>query len=382
MKGYFGLIGAAVLLVGAAPSLHAQSYVSDIRELAAGDSVAAEAADSASAGESTAPATSTIQVATGEVRFSGLLQAWYSAAEGGDASTFRLRRAEMKFAGRVTDRASWVVAVDPAKVLKVNHSYSTVGDQQVVTAQEVNQASLLLQDAYVEVGFGPVEVQAGQFKLPLSREGSEISSARLATVERARFISSGKYGLVRDVGVMATASPLQAVTVQLGLFNGAGQHQNSVDADDGKVVAGRLRVDGGLEGLSLGASGAWSGEGEASELRTDRVGADVQLIRGPLGLRGEVMRGWDGLHSALGYYGLASYHLGGSLDLTGRYDVWDRDMSREESAASARERSYELSLSHAVGGPNTRVQLSVMRRDYGGLRDASNQVLVNVQTAW
>ena len=381
MKVYIVLAGAA-LIAASASAAPAQSYVGSVRGVAEADSVAGAAADSAAGVDAPAATSTAIQVASGEVRFSGLVQAWYSAFDGGDINTFRLRRAEMKFAGQVTERAGWVVTVDPAKALKVNHSYSTVGDQRVVSEQEVNQASLLLQDAYVEVGVGAIDVTAGQFKLPISREGSEISSARLATVERARFISAGKYGLVRDVGVMMTGSPVASLTVQLGLFNGAGEHQNSVDSDDGKVLAGRLRFDGGIEGLSVGASGAWSGEGAESERRTDRLGADLQLARGPLLVRGEVMRGWDGLFSASGYYGLATYHLGGSLDLTGRYDVWDRDIAREESAADARERNYELSLSHAVGGPNTRVQLGLLRRDWGGLRVASNQVLVNFQTSW
>lgn len=288
----------------------------------------------------------------------------------------------MKFAGNVTDRAGWVLVVDPAKALKVNHSTSLVGDQEVVTDQEVNQASLLLQDAYVEVGFGPLDVQAGQFKLPLSREGLEVSSARLETVERAGFINAGKLGNVRDIGVMVSASPAAPVTVQFGLFNGAGEHQNSTDSDDGKVLAGRLRVDGGLDGLSLGASGAWSGEGETSVKRTDRIGADLQFARGPLALRSEVMRGWDGLRSSSGYYGLASYQLADALEVSGRYDIWDRNTALETTAADARERTYELALSHLVGGPNTRVQMSILRRDWGGLRDASNQVMVNFETSW
>lgn len=381
MKSYIGLVGIAAILAGTAAPASAQSYVSSVSGLALDDSASVVAADSVD-DATAAPAASSILVSTGQVRFSGLLQAWYSAADGADVSSFRLRRAEMKFAGNVTERAGWVLVVDPAKALKVNHSTSLVGDQEVVTDQQVNQASLLLQDAYVEVGFGPLEVQAGQFKVPLSREGLEVSSARLETVERAGFINAGKFGNVRDIGVMVTGSPAAPVTVQLGVFNGAGEHQNSTDSDDGKVLAGRLRVDGGLDGLSVGASGAWSGEGSRSAQRTDRLGADIQMVRGPLTLRSEVMRGWDGLRRAGGYYGLASYRLGGSLELTGRYDLWDRDRSLETSGANARERTYELAVSHLVGGPNTRVQMSLLRRDWGGLLDASNEVLVNFQTAW
>jgi hypothetical protein len=322
-----------------------------------------------------------MEVGAGKVKFSGLVQAWYMGGSSDVTSTFRVRRAEMKFAGEIGPSARWTVMFDPSKALRVSNSYATVDGTRVVTDGKVTQGSLLLQDAYVSVLLGGFTLDAGQFKLPLTLEGSSVSSARLETVERSLLINEGKYGNVRDLGAMLSGPLSSDISFQIGLFNGAGEGQNSVDANDQKVAAGRLELRTALEGLRLGTSGAWSGEESDENPRRDRLGADLSFSRGPVLLRSEVMRGWDGELERRGYYALAAYRHG-RKELVGRYDTWDPNTGLETAAGNVTERSYTGGLGWLLGGSNTKVQANYTYRTFGDLLSARSLFLVNLQTSW
>ena len=311
-----------------------------------------------------APRRAALEVGVGTVRFGGLVQAWYVDGPAERVtSTFRLRRAQLKFAGEINPRASWTVMLDLAKTLRV-------ADGRAVPA------SHLLQDAYVTFGAGRATVDVGQLKLPLSYEGNVVPAWRLETVERAAFVVDGKLALVREVGARVTV-PVAGGSVQAGAFNGAGEGQNGQDTDDRKVVAGRVELPSVL-GVRVAASGAWShAPGEA---RRDRAGADARADVGPLALRAEYMRGWDGLAERAGYYGLAVYRRR-AWELVGRFDSWDRDVRTELLPDALRQRDWTAGVNYLVSDTNARVQLNYVMRQVPG-QPATALLLGAVQTAW
>jgi Phosphate-selective porin O and P len=321
-----------------------------------------------------------IQVGAGSVEFSGLVQAWYQSGTEADVGTFRLRRAEMKFSGELDPRVEWVVNVDPAKALKINNTYATVGETTVVSDGKVSQSSLMLQDAYMGFQFGHLKLTAGQFKLPLSLEGSVQSSAKIETVERAMFINNGKYGLVRDLGAMVSGSA-GPVGFQIGAFNGLGEHQNSVDADAEKPIVGRVVVTPSSQ-LQFGLSTAVGGALSEDALTRDRLGVEGKFVGGPLTVRAEWMQGRDGLTTREGYYALGAYRIAPSLEVAARFDVWDANTALESSAPDARRRDLVASLSYFLAGQNAKLQSSLIRREHGLDLPAENLIQVNFQTSW
>ena len=117
------------------------------------------------------PAAAPVVIGITSLKLSGWIQVWYANGSHA-ANTFRIRRAEIKFAGTASSRASWVVGFDAAKSLSVNQTFATVAGQTVVRDGSINQASRMLQDAYLTVGlFRHLSLDAGQFKLPFSHEG-------------------------------------------------------------------------------------------------------------------------------------------------------------------------------------------------------------------
>ncbi len=314
--------------------------------------------------EAKAPAAA-LQVGVGTVRFGGLLQAWYVDGPGDQVtSTFRVRRAELRFAGEVTPTARWTLMLDLAKTLKV-------------TDGRANPTTHLLQDAYVTLDAGPLEIDAGQLKLPLGHEGSVASSARLETIERTPFITEGKLGMVRDLGVLVGVPLGRGARLGVGAFNGVGEGQNGQDADDAKIGVARLELPT-IGGLRVAASGAYGGARD--DARRDRLGADAVLAAGPATVRVEWMRALDGAVQREGWYGLAAYRVG-DWQLVGRHDVFDRDRHAETGAADMRERDWTAGVTYLVSGSNVRVQANYVRRTFA-TQPGEGMLYAAVQTAW
>ena len=311
-----------------------------------------------------APAVMTISLGT--VKFSGYLQAWYVGRSTDATSTFRVRTAQLKFVGAVNPRAHWTLMLDPAKAL-------------TVTDGKVNQASQMLQDAYGTVTVKGVDIDAGQFKLPFAAE-TDLSPTQMETIERTLFITKGKLGFVRDVGAMVSTPAKAPVRVKAGLFNSTGESQNTTDGNNQKVVAGRLELHTPLPGFRLGSSGAWGGRVSTTNPRHDRLGADASYGRGPVTLRGEWMRGWDGTRVGVGYYGLASYHLR-AAELVSRYDVWTRDVTAAPGTVGLGERDLIAGVNYTLTGSGVKLGANYAFRevDRASHRHA---LLLSMLTAW
>jgi hypothetical protein len=329
-----------------------------------------------------------VEVGIGKIKFNGLLQTWFIGGNGGLTDTFRIRRAELKFTGEISPHFKWTVMIDPSKSLSLNNTFTTVAGNTVVKDTSVNQASRILQDAFITLSYlKRVNVNVGQFKVPLSLEGLQ-SSANLEVVERPLFVSDrargGTFGDVRDLGLMLYGPLTKRIDYQIGVFNGSGENQNDLDKNDQKAVAGRLVVRPSiLKGLQLGGSGVWGNGQRADRPRRDRLGAEALFTRGPLTLKGELMTGSDGAIHRRGYYGHLAYLFNPKIQGVFRVDTWDPDISRETTAASATERDYVAGFNYFIREKYFKLQFNYVRKTYGNhLIPSRNVLLLNLQTWW
>jgi hypothetical protein len=328
-----------------------------------------------------------VEVGIGKIKFNGLLQAWYIGGNGGLTDTFRIRRAELKFTGEISPHFKWTVMIDPTKSLSLNNTFTTVGGTTVVKDTSVIQASRILQDAFITLSYWKrVNINVGQFKVPLSLEGLQ-SSGQLDT-ERALFASDrargGTFGDVRDVGLMIYGPLSKRVDYQLGVFNGSGESQNDLDKNDQKAVAGRLVARPSIiNGLQIGGSGVWGNGQRGDRPRRDRLGAEALFVRGPWTLKGEVMTGSDGPIHRRGYYEHLAYLFNPKFQGVFRIDTWDPDISRETSAASATERDYVGGFNYFIREKYFKLQFNYLRKTYTNhLIPSRNVLLLNLQTWW
>jgi phosphate-selective porin len=277
--------------------------------------------------------------------------------------------------------------IDPAKALSLNNTFTTVSGTTVLKDTSVNQASRILQDAFITLSyFKRANINAGQFKVPLSLEGLQ-SSGQLDT-ERALFASDrargGTFGDVRDVGIMLYGPLSKEVDYQIGVFNGSGESQNDVDKNDQKAVAGRLVVRPTfIRGLQLGGSGVWGNGQRADRPRRDRLGAESMFVRGPITLKGELMTGSDGAVHRRGYYGHFGYRFDPKFQGIFRIDTWDPDIARENNAANATERDYVAGFNYFIREKYFKLQFNYLRKTFAnGLVPSRNVLFLNLQTWW
>lgn len=327
------------------------------------------------------------EVGFGTLRLDGLLQMWYSANDAGTATSFRIRRAEVKVSGKVSSTVAWSMMFDIAKALQLNATTGTVGGNRVVTGTSVNQSSRMLQDAQLTLDITPkLRVDAGQFRLPFGNVGSSGAST-LETIDRPMSQSDrargGSFGDVRDVGVVARGSVRTFADYWIGAFNGSGESMNSVDADNEKVVVGRLSLRTPMKGLRVGASMLSSGYPAGHAARRDRVTTEATWQRAQWLVRAEAARGTDGTTDRAGGFVLGGYRPSRALQLVSRVDVWDPDVRRDGDAASARATDVMAGATWFLAGDNAKLQVNLSHRaftQHGA--PAVNQLLVNLQASW
>ncbi|HVV81882.1 MAG TPA: porin [Kofleriaceae bacterium] len=145
----------------------------------------------------------------GHLEIHGLLQVWFIQSfddnehdGGGPKTNFRIRRTEIKLAGRIIPKVEFEVQVDPSRSLDGN---------------ETNRA--ILQDASITFGhLDKAKITLGQGHTPISFEGLR-SASKLLFIERA--IVSGTFGDQRDIGVWAHEK-IGKIGYVIGIFNGSG----------------------------------------------------------------------------------------------------------------------------------------------------------------
>jgi len=323
----------------------------------------------------------------GRIKFDGLIQAWYSAGDG-TKNSFRFRRAEMKFSGQILPKVKWTLMIDPAKALSLNTTTTTVSGVPVVNSVTPNQASRILQDAFITLNYiKDVNIDIGQYKIPLSQEGLQSSSA-LDTVERALFMSDrsrgGGLGDIRDFGIQFSGPIGKNVNYQIGVFNGTGETQNIADTNQEKAVIGRFVVRPPfVKGLSLGVSGAWSNADRLTNPKRDRLGAELGYTNSKFKFKTEVMGGIDGDTHRLGYYTHFGYKMTPKLEAIFRIDGFDPDRRRETNSSNVTEIDYVGGLNYYISEHNVKLQFNYIRKTFNnGIQSPKNLFSANLQTAW
>ena len=269
----------------------------------------------------TAPGT--LKVGDGELKLGVLLQAWFVGDDspqgpGTDylgnptgVNTVRIRRAEIRFSGKVARSWGFDVQIDPAKT----QVFASGGDDKI------------LQDAFVSfLGLAGHELALGQKKIALTEEGLR-SSADIDFAERARI--TRVVGDQRQLGFFYRGELGKAFAVQASATSGL--PSNVSGTSDRLFVAGRLDVKP-AKGLLVGVSGGTGAQGTQA-LTRDRLGAHVRWDGTealPLMLRAEYGMATDGQADGAeidrdGFYVSALYTLAKRFRVGLRYEGYDPD---------------------------------------------------------
>jgi hypothetical protein len=262
-----------------------------------------------------------------------------------------------------------------------------VNGSKVVTDASVNQSTRMLQDALLTVDITPhVHLDAGQFRLPLGNVGSS-SSAGLETIERPMFQADrargGAFGDVRDVGFVVRGAARSYADYWIGAFNGSGESMNTVDANNEKVVVGRVSVRLPVAGLRIGLSGLSSGCAAGNAARRDRVGGELTYQHDVYIARAELQRGVDGVIDRAGGFVLFGVRPSKRAQFVARFDAWDPNWRTDGDAASARATDVMGGATWFLAGDNAKLQVNVSHRWFAhDVATAINQLLVNLQTSW
>ncbi len=372
--------GGASLSALAELNKKVEADVSEVRTAVAATTSLAERAQEAS---STA-----MKSGFGHVRFNGLVQIWGSAGDAGYRDSFRIRRTELTLSGQINDKVRWAIMVDPAKSLSLNSSSAFMNGTTVLSGSSVNQASRILQDAFVSTTYIPhLRVDVGQFKIPLSMESGE-SSASLSTFERALFMSDrargGSFGDIRDIGVMLSGALTKYADFYVGEFNSSGDRQNDVAVNDQKATIGRLVIKP-VKWLQIGGSGAYGNGGSRPDRpRRDRLGAEFLIRHAGFTVKSEYMQGKDANVLRQGYYALTSYRLRQRFEPVFRFDAFDPDVRHSNlNAATAPERDFIAGFNWYLSDTHFRIQTNYVRKTFAkDVMPGRNLVFVNLQTAW
>ena len=303
------------------------------------------------------------------------LQFWaFGANQGGDTqTTLRLRRAELKIKGEVIPKLlGFNVMIDPARALENNRSTLSVTGSDGSTTGSVsvnNQGNItILQDFGVTLMSEYADVTVGQFKIPVSYEGSS-SSTKLLFPERA--VVSRRFGDQRDIGIKVEKKIGKHFYYQAAVFNGEGQ--NKTDSNTQKDLAARFEiypVDGVMVGL-VGYTGITS---RGTSPTKDRLEADFRLDLANVLLQAEYIHGWDGATGqamprgeSAGVYAMLGYTFMNKLQPVFRIGHYDPDV-HQDLQGKVGERTtlptgdevttYDLGLNYYLRSDNAKVQVA------------------------
>jgi len=200
------------------------------------------------------------KAAFGSLKITGLIDVWFVSQRDGETSagartgaeTFRLRRAEVAFAGSIVkDLVEYSLQIDPARPL---------GNNEAVAPTRNILADMKIM--YKGVFGAPKDVilSVGQFKIPFSREGAPTqSSAKLDFINRADGVAA--LADARRPGAMIQGSPMNgAVEWFANVHNTSGQNGQDTSRDQ-KNWCGRLVINP----LKFGSA-------EASKARIEKTG--------------------------------------------------------------------------------------------------------------
>ena len=310
----------------------------------------------------------------GKIKMSGLMQGWYQNDESLDpAGTFRLRRAEVKFSGDINPETTCWLMIDPAQV-KEDDTKTATGTNLITT---VGRKSIL-QDFAVSYKCPATGVKAefGQYKVPFGMEGLE-SSSKLDFVERAALTTQFKWADARDIGLTLRRDiKVGDVTIQpaVGVYNGEGQ--NKSDANDDKMIVGRLAVSP-VKGLHLGVAHV-NNEVGAAQVDSVRTGFEAKYTFGRASVYGEYAEGESDGKDKETYYITATYSVLDDVQLAARYDWYDPNTDTDDDAGT----ETTAGINYFIAKHNAKVQLNYVVRGEEGESVDNDVVRANMQVSF
>ncbi len=317
----------------------------------------------------------------------GFIQVYYRDNDPVTKDGFRLRKADLKFNGFISPRLAWRISFDAGKALALNTTQTQISDTATLTGASVDQRSRMLQDAALTMRVNDyLALDIGQQIVPLSLEGT-ISSSKVETIERTLFIAerSRAVGLgdVRDIGVSANGLVFEGLEYHVGVFNEAGDGAGSTtDANDQKTVMARVTYHvPAVPGLQLGGSGGYQ-PGPGTVYR-QRAGSEVEFVRPWYTLRTETMAARDGALRRFGWYGLGVLRPIPGVQLSARYDYWDRDIGAENVLSNALQKEITGGASYAFDA-TAKVAFNLVHQTFPNVPSIPKRVfgLLAFQAVW
>jgi hypothetical protein len=316
-----------------------------------------------------------------------LLQGWFLIDHADETTdTFRLRRAELAVKGEIVPKlVSYLLMADFAKVLEPTNTTIEIPGEESVTVRQPVSAISALQDFLITFQSEYVDATFGQYKIPVSYEGSVNSSSKLLFAERAPV--SREYGDRRDLGLKLHKS-FKYVGYVAGVWNGAGQ--NNLDNNKGKEVGLRLEVYP-VEGLLIGGVAyATIGQREESGAK-DRFEADLRFERDAFIFQAEYINATDrnsdgekvkghGFSAALAYA-----FLDQTLQPAVRIGYLDpnTDSDLEPSSPTGKDEQlhFDIGINYLIQKHEAKVLLNYIRQQFD-TKTPNNQVVAGAQVAF
>ncbi|HMI92498.1 MAG TPA: hypothetical protein VK509_14085 [Polyangiales bacterium] len=315
-----------------------------------------------------------------------LLQGWFLIDHADETTdTFRLRRAELSAKGEIVPKlVAYGLMADFAKVLEPTTTTIEIPDGDPVTVRQPVSAISALQDFLITFQSEYVDVTVGQYKIPVSYEGSVNSSSKLLFAERA-FVSR-EYGDRRDLGLKLSKA-FKYVGYTAGVWNGAGQ--NNLDNNKGKEVGLRLELYP-VEGLLIGGV-AYTTIGQRDENGAkDRFEGDLRYERDAFLFQAEYINATDRIGGAkVKGHGFSAALAYGFLDQTlqpvvrvGYLDP-NTDTDLEPASQTAKDELFhvDLGVNYLIQKHEAKVLLNYLRQEFD-TKKPNNVVVAGAQVAF
>jgi len=329
-----------------------------------------------------------VGAAEGVFQPGALLQGWFIVEHAEETSDmFRLRRAELSAKGEIVPKlVSYGLMADFAKVLEPSTTTIEIPGEEPVTVRQPVGTISALQDFLITFQSEYVDVTVGQYKIPVSYEGSVNSSSKLLFAERA--LVSREYGDRRDLGLKLSKT-FKYVGYTAGVWNGAGQ--NNLDNNKGKEVGLRLEVYP-VEGLLIGGVAYGTiGQREESGAK-DRFEADLRYEREAFLFQAEYINATDrtgsegvkvkghGFSAALAYA-----FLDQTLQPVVRVGYLDpnTDSDLEPTSQTAKDElfHFDLGVNYLIQKHEAKVLLNYLRQEFD-TKKPNNVVVAGAQVGF
>ena len=323
------------------------------------------------------------------------MQGWLVGERTGKAatSTARLRRAEIYAKGEIMpDRVSYLVMFDLARVLEPKDTVVKVDNQspaapadgkpESVTVKQSKGAISTLQDYYMQLKTEYADIYFGQFKIPVSFDGSQTPPYDLLMPDRSTPTTC--FDDRRDIGFKATKK-FKYLRYTAAVFNGAGQ--NTLDNNNAKDVA--LRLDFfPFTGFGIGAVAYYTLAQVRDKAANDRYEADVHFEGYGLNVQAEYMRshiaGTKGGPYVEGHggYAMAAFRIADVVQPVVRVSYLDPDIHSNLKPKTATDLDeywqYEAGVNYFIKKNEVKLQATVGRFEYQD-KTPTNQVIVEAQ---